>query len=444
MLLAIPSVQNRAADFAADFASRKIGTRVSIDHITVGLLNKVRVRGFYVEDLDRDTLIYAGSVTAYVGSLSGITDRLVLNEGRVEDGKFILRETERGTMNVKEIVDRISRKRNGSVQDADTLARRREHRFPHGAARTPQSRVRCGLCRHAPARHNGAYRRLHYRGRSGRRRHSVDDLHRTLRIARVDDLSGSFLVNKGLIALAPLHVATGNSEIFMPELTLTGDGWGAYKDFIRNVRIDATVEKSRADTEDVGCFAPSIRAWNTSVSDATLSMHGHGRRFQGQDRQCAFGGRRHARAEATVRGLTDVPRTCFDIKVRRLDASTGEILRLLENIARLRIPQQAEKYAERTKRLAMSGAFRGTVKSFAANASVALGCGGRIELSGKMSPDGGGRVIAADVGGENVPLDRIIGQPPGSATRRSRRTSRRPWTAGCAVPRAEERSRDCG
>ena len=408
LLLAIPSVQNYAVDLAADFASKKIGTRVSIDHITVGLLNKVRVRGFYVEDLDRDTLIYAGSVTAYVGGLSNIADRLVLNVGRVEDGKFILRETERGTMNVKEIVDRISKKRNGRFKmlirslDAVNIDFRME-RLVH---RNPEFGV--------------DYADMYLRGITGH----IDDftieggavggditsMTFTERCGfRADDISGSFLVDRGLIALSPLNIEAGNSKIFMPELTLTGDGWGAYKDFIRNVRIDASVSDSYADTEDVGCFAPSIRAWHTSVADATFSMHGTVADFNAKIDNVRLEDGGTLRAEATVRGLTDVPRTRFDIKVRSLDASTDEIVRLLKNIARLDVPQPAAKYVDRTERLSLSGAFRGTVKSFAANASVALGCGGRIDLSGKMSPDDVGRSIAAEIEGRSVPLDRIVG-----------------------------------
>ncbi len=408
LLLAIPSVQNYAAGLAADFASKKIGTRVSIDHITVGLLNKVRVRGFYVEDLDRDTLIYAGSVTAYVGGLGSIAQRLVLNAGRVEDGKFILRETERGTMNVKEVVDRIGGKRNGRFKmlirsldavNIDFRMERLEHRNPEFGVDYADMHLR-GITGHIED----------FTVEGGAVGGDIESMSFSEKCGFVaDDLSGSFLVDRGLIALTTLKLSAGGSEIFMPQLTLTGDGWGAYKDFIRNVRIDASVSDSRTDTEDIGCFAPSIRGWHTSISDATLSMHGTVADFRCKIDNVRLEDGGTLSAEASVRGLTDIPRTRFDIKVQRLDAASGEILRLLENIARLEIPQSVEKYAGRTERLAMSGTFNGTVRSFAAKASVALGCGGHVDLSGNMSPDDSGRTIAAEVEGRSVPLDRIIG-----------------------------------
>ena len=62
LVLSIPNVQNSAVRYATDFATEKLGTKVSIDHITIGMLNHIKVRGFYVEDMDRDTLLYASSV----------------------------------------------------------------------------------------------------------------------------------------------------------------------------------------------------------------------------------------------------------------------------------------------------------------------------------------------------------------------------------------------
>ena len=78
LLLSMPSMQNRAVRWATDFASEKLGTTVSIDHITVGMLNHIKVRGLYVEDLDGDTLLYARSVTAQLGPLATMSEQLRL------------------------------------------------------------------------------------------------------------------------------------------------------------------------------------------------------------------------------------------------------------------------------------------------------------------------------------------------------------------------------
>ena len=70
LLLAVPAVQNVVVDRAAVFASDYLGTTVSVGKITIGMLNRVAVRDFYVADLDGDTLLYVKRVDATLGSLA--------------------------------------------------------------------------------------------------------------------------------------------------------------------------------------------------------------------------------------------------------------------------------------------------------------------------------------------------------------------------------------
>ena len=80
LLLAVPAVQNAAIDKAATWANDKLSTKVSVGHITVGLLNRVAVRDFYVEDWDGDTLLYVKRVDAHFGSLASLAKKnLVIN-----------------------------------------------------------------------------------------------------------------------------------------------------------------------------------------------------------------------------------------------------------------------------------------------------------------------------------------------------------------------------
>ena len=409
LLLSIPSIQNYAVRRAADFASEKIGSRVSFDHITVGLLNKVCVRGFYVEDLDRDTLIYAERVTAYIGGLSNLSDRFVLNVGKVENGKFILRETERGVMNVKEVVDRISkRKGKGRFKmlirtlDAVNL----EFRMERLAKRNPEFGVD-----YADMQLSGITSHIHdFTIAGGAVGGNIVNMTFTERSGfALGNLSGQLLVDKGLISIASLRLEAGETSLFMPDFSLSGSGWDSYKDFIHNVRIDADVLNSRADSHDIGYFAPSILGWQTSIVDATLSMHGTVSNFRANIESLRLEDGGVLSASGTVRGLVDVPRTRFDIRVRKLNATTAEVVRLLKNIAHLNISEQAATYIDRTERLRVSGKFAGRIKSFDAQATVGLGCGGRVNLHGEMRPEEALHALTAEISGEGVPLGHLLG-----------------------------------
>ena len=69
LLLDIPAVQNYVVQKAVRIVSKTLETTVSIDRVDIGLFSKVKVKGFYVEDYQRDTLLYVGKIDAYITGL---------------------------------------------------------------------------------------------------------------------------------------------------------------------------------------------------------------------------------------------------------------------------------------------------------------------------------------------------------------------------------------
>ena len=145
LLLDIPAVQNYAVHRAARFVSRKLETTVSIDRVDIGIFSKVRVKGFYVEDYQRDTLLYVGKLDAFITSFGIFGGGLELSRGEIADARLYLRQTPGGEMNIKQIVDRISdpdkpKKGNfrlslkkASIENMDLCLERLDHRDPeHG------------------------------------------------------------------------------------------------------------------------------------------------------------------------------------------------------------------------------------------------------------------------------------------------------------------------
>ena len=414
LLLSLPSVQNRVVDKVSQFASSYIGATVSIDHITVGVFNRVKVRGFYVEDLDRDTLIYAGSVTAYLGGLSNLGEGLVINYGKVENGKFLLRETDRGPMNVKEVVDKISKKKGqGKFK---MLIRSLEGEniefYLDRKAKLPEDKCRQRVdyadmrIRNISTRISDFYvekgavggdiRRLSFVERSG---------------FVLDDLSAAMRVDKGKITFTALTLDAERTHLELPNFSLTGADWTVYKDFIRNVRIDGEVVNSSGWSHTVGFFAPAIREWDTQVRNASFSMHGTVADFVGRIDNVKLEDGGSLRASAHVKGLLDIPNTQFDVTVERASATTPELVRLVGNIARLNIPLSVMPYLDRTERLNISGHFKGILSRFEADADVVLGVGGGFSAKCSMQRGVDDMHIVADLATRDVEVGCILSQP---------------------------------
>ena len=417
LLLAVPSVQNLVIDKASSWVSEKLGTKVSIGHITYGLLNRVAVRDFYVEDLDGDTLIYANKVNAYLGSLATLPKSLTINHGRVEGGKFILRETERGETNIKEVTDRIPRGKGKQKFHLDIRAldgldidfrlhRRAESNGTDGVDYTNMQFLGINTHLNNFAVHGdvvmGDVESISFVERSG---------------FILENMSGSFRVDKGQVEVSEARLQSTSTDVKLKYLLLDGDDWLEYKDFINKVAIICQVEDSHISTDDVGYFAPSMWGWQTTVRNATISMDGPVADFKGKVTSATLEDDGTLEGSARVRGLIDVARTKFDIDITKLDASTDEILRLLGNIAHISLSESAATYASNTKHITASGAFHGTIHNFKAKAEASMASGGEVALECSMqNPKNKRKGLQANIKANNANIAAILGKELFGAT----------------------------
>src|SRR5687768_1888193 len=60
LVIQLPPVQNRLTQKAISFLEEKIGTEVSLDHISISFPKAIVLEGLYLEDQKKDTLLYAG------------------------------------------------------------------------------------------------------------------------------------------------------------------------------------------------------------------------------------------------------------------------------------------------------------------------------------------------------------------------------------------------
>lgn len=421
LLLAIPAVQNMAVDKAAAWAGDYLGTTVKVGHITVGLLNRVAVRDFYVADLDGDTLLYVKRADAYFGPLSSLAKKnLVINHGNVQGGKFVVRETERGTIAVKEITDKLIERRQG-----------RKGEFRLDIYSLKGSGVEFALLRNDEPRDegvdfadmhlldidvdiadflvlNGAVSgdilRLSFMERSG---------------FKLNDLLGHFYVYEGQVEVKEARLQTAQSDINLDYFLLNGDNWDLYKDdFIKNIPIICNVRDSRVSSEDVGYFAPAMWNWRTSLRNVTASMNGPVANFKGKLTNATLEDGGVLRGSVRIRGLVDVENTRFDVKVDKLKATTDEITYLLNTIAHLSLGESAAEYVARLKSVDASGEFHGTIHNFTAKASSSVESGGSVKLECAMqNPAEGRKGVEAAVSTNDLNLAAILAKDIfGSAT----------------------------
>ncbi len=106
----IPLVQNQVAQKVTNTLSEKLQAKVSIDYLYFGFLNRLTIKGFYVEDSQRDTLLYSEllKVDFVDNPIVFLKQGLIIDELSLINARLYLRKAENAKANNLEILlDRL-------------------------------------------------------------------------------------------------------------------------------------------------------------------------------------------------------------------------------------------------------------------------------------------------------------------------------------------------
>jgi translocation and assembly module TamB len=90
----LPPVQNRLTQKAVAYLEKKIGTTVSLDHISISFPKTIVVEGLYFEDQKKDTLLYAGKFSLNTDVFALARKEIQLNEIALENCKAYVNRPE--------------------------------------------------------------------------------------------------------------------------------------------------------------------------------------------------------------------------------------------------------------------------------------------------------------------------------------------------------------
>lgn len=409
LLINIPAVQNFIVHKAAKFASEKLETRVSIDRVDIGLLNRVQVYGFYVEDYQQDTLLYVGELKTLVTGVGLFGEGLSFDYGRLNNVKLFLKETPDSVMNIKQIVDRLS-KREGKGN----------FRLSLGRADVTNLELRIERLEHRSPEYGVDYGNMRIRDFDGR----IEDLaiaasnisgqvtgvtFRELSGFELNSMDGHFEVDRGFVRLTDTRLRTDESDIRFDSLVLAGGDWAQYKYFVEEVDIAAAVHNTTLSTKDIGYFAPSMRNWNMVAGDLDLTMQGTVDDFKGRIARSRINGSTELAGDVAIKGLPQYQTSRFTIDINRLHTTSRDARRIASSIARLELPSSVTDILDRASVLNLEGKFRGTLSSFNTEGELATNVGA-VRFEADMHPDSKRvRALNARVASRQLNLGRLLG-----------------------------------
>lgn len=84
-------MQTFLAQKATNYLSEKMETVVTVDKVSVVFFDQVRLEGVYMEDLSRDTMIYASEIEVDIDALRILKQEVMISEVELIDAKFYMR-----------------------------------------------------------------------------------------------------------------------------------------------------------------------------------------------------------------------------------------------------------------------------------------------------------------------------------------------------------------
>jgi hypothetical protein len=106
----IPAVQNFAKDKAVSFLEEKIKTKVEIDNFEMGFPKKFVLEGVYLENQEKDTLLYGKKIAINLNLFGLISNKLELNDIDIDGVVANISRDDKGVFSFDYIVDAFDSK----------------------------------------------------------------------------------------------------------------------------------------------------------------------------------------------------------------------------------------------------------------------------------------------------------------------------------------------
>lgn len=366
LMLYLPPVQKFAVGRLVGMLSSKTGTTVSVDRLRVGLFNRVSVSGFYVEDMQGDTLLYADKVEVGL-SIKGLTgSTMELGDVSLSGVQLRMHQDPDSTSNLKKIILRLRnpdkpksdkpfalRARSLSIEDMDYSFHKLDIEPRDGVNFTDIDVEGFDLeARNISVNGDSIAMRIGliaFRDKSG---------------FQVNDFSAkNFSISPVGQFYEDLHIVTPDSEVNLEHLRLHTGEWSGYSDFINVVRMEGDLRDSRVSFRTIGYFAPSLKRWQSVLSRVDATVEGTVADMSGR-----IG---HAEVKNTsitagfaMKGLPDVDRTHFKFDIDHLSTDIDDVGYIIADITGKPLSESVTVKAERLGRMDLTADFDGTFSDF--------------------------------------------------------------------------------
>jgi hypothetical protein len=380
------SVQTWAAKKAARYLSKEWNTTVSIEQLSLKPFKSLLLKGLYVQDLEKDTLLHASQLEVDISYFAPFKERkIILNQIYLSNAKIYLKAYKDTTTNLSFIIDYFnSGNKDTTVSKPFDFAinnvKIAKLNFKYKNYRVPDKKTESINYNDVDIKDlstditnldtknfvfKAQVNHLRFREKSG---------------FILNDLTALTTIDTNKIELQKLYLKT-------PRTTLTNYFSMNFKDFtdfddgVNKITLKGNFKNAKINSKDIAYFAPQLANVDLNIVLSGL-IEGKVNNLTASDIALKIGKTSYVKGNFKVKGLPNVNDTYYDLDFKQVYTNKQDIEYIIEKATGkkyTKIPAEIEKFGN----VNFTGKFKGYAQNFKATADFKTKLG-RIKSEMKM------------------------------------------------------------
>ncbi len=405
-------VQTWLVGKTTDILENKLNTTVHIGKFDFRPFNRVVLRDVYIEDLNKDTLLVAKSISASLMGFNRAKNALNLYRVTLDKAYVNFVTDSLGNMNLSEFIDLLAPPSDSIEQSDDGMSINiRNIRFEESTYRmyTENSKdVEFGINfdNLLITKMNLDVKNLSITG---------DTISFVINEFSGVDRSG-FVVDRFRVEMSfssqhmdfrKLRIQAMGTSLRAPYLKMSYNGWRALGGFLRNVNLNCEIDNSLLTTSFLSYFVPELRMFDEKVN-LEANFRGTISDIRIRDLKLTTARSSQIMANANLTGLPDINNTFIFTDIKQLKTTIRDIESVRDTRTGQKLVSVPSNF-ESLKTINFSGNFTGFISDFVAYGTLATAIGSTsIDLSFK--PDQNAKTqFNGKVSTQQLDIGKLIG-----------------------------------
>jgi len=264
LIIQIPAVQNKIVRYATSLVSNKTNTKVEISHVSISFPKSVVIEGLYMEDLNDDTLLFAGKAKVNMALYGLLSSKININSLDLEDATVRLHSTKTDPLfNYNFLLTAFSDTTNQLVADSSA-----QSKWTFNLDNVSLKNIRF--------RYNDEYAGMDISAALLNSEFNVDDIDLQKSVYRIDELALEGLTTN-VIRKASGNTPGSRSESVLPKISANNiqitNSTVSYTDSISMLSVISVIDESELEDVSIDLQTELLNAGSVNLRKSQIQYH---------------------------------------------------------------------------------------------------------------------------------------------------------------------------